>query len=86
MDEIAALTPHFAGVTYERLGRSGLQWPVAPDGTDAPILYEDEFDTPDGRGDFAALPYKAPGDAADDEFPLILVTGRSLAALQRRAR
>ena len=40
MDEIAALTPHFAGVTYERLGRTGLQWPVAPDGTDAPILYE----------------------------------------------
>ena len=35
-----ALTPHFAGVTYERLGRTGLQWPVAPDGTDAPILYE----------------------------------------------
>ena len=50
MDEIAALTPHFAGVTYERLGRTGLQWPVAPDGTDAPILYENEFDTPDGRG------------------------------------
>ena len=34
MDEIAELTPHFAGVSYERLGRGGLQWPVAPDGTD----------------------------------------------------
>ena len=78
MREIAALTPHFAGVTYERIGRSGLQWPVAPDGTDAPILYEHEFDTPDGRGHFAALPYKAPGDAASEDFPLILVTGRRL--------
>jgi formate dehydrogenase major subunit len=78
MREIAALTPHFAGVTYERLGRRGLQWPVAPDGTDAPILYEREFDLPGGRGHFAALPYKAPGDAADEEFPLILVTGRRL--------
>ncbi len=29
--------------SYERLGRRGLQWPVAPDGTDAPILYEREF-------------------------------------------
>ena len=86
MREIAALTPHFAGVTYERLGRTGLQWPVAPDGTDAPILYEREFDLPGGKAQFAALPYKAPGDAADDEFPLILVTGRRLAALQRRAR
>jgi formate dehydrogenase major subunit len=78
MAEIAALTPHFAGVTYERLGRKGLQWPVAPDGTDAPILYAERFDLPGGRGRFAALPYKEPGDAADAEFPLILVTGRRL--------
>jgi formate dehydrogenase alpha subunit len=78
MDEVARLTPHWSGITYERLGRSGLQWPVAPDGTDAPILYEREFELPGGKGHFAALPYKAPGDAADDEFPLILVTGRRL--------
>ena len=78
MDEIAALTPDFAGVSHERLGRRGLQWPVAADGTDAPILYEHEFSRPGGLGEFAALPYKAPGDEADDEFPLILITGRRL--------
>jgi formate dehydrogenase major subunit len=78
MDEIAALTPDWAGISHERLGRHGLQWPVAPDGTDAPILYEREFVREGGRAHFAALPYKAPGDAADDEFPLILVTGRRL--------
>jgi formate dehydrogenase major subunit len=78
MDEIAALTPHFAGVSHERIGRKGLQWPVAPDGTDAPILYADQFELPGGRASFAAIPYKQPGDAADDEFPLILVTGRRL--------
>jgi formate dehydrogenase major subunit len=78
MDEIAALTPHFAGVSFERLERRGLQWPVEPDGTDAPILYAERFDKPDGLGRFAALPYKPPGDAADEEFPLILVTGRVL--------
>jgi len=78
MREIAALTPHFAGVTYERIGRKGLLWPVAPDGTDAPILYGERFDLPGERGQFAALPYKEPGDAADAEFPLILVTGRRL--------
>jgi predicted molibdopterin-dependent oxidoreductase YjgC len=78
MDEIAALTPHFAGVSHQRIGRRGLQWPVAPDGTDAPILYSERFDLPGGRGRFAALPYKEPGDAADAEFPLILVTGRRL--------
>jgi formate dehydrogenase major subunit len=78
MDEIADLTPRYAGIRHERLGRRGLQWPVASDGTDTPILYEDEFDLPGGRASFAVLPYKPPGDAADDEFPLILVTGRRL--------
>jgi formate dehydrogenase major subunit len=78
MDEIAEMTPRYAGISHERIGRRGLQWPVAPDGTDTPILYEDEFSLPGGRGQFAALPYKPPGDQADDEFPLILVTGRRL--------
>jgi formate dehydrogenase major subunit len=78
MDEVAALTPHFAGVSFDRLQGRGLQWPVAPDGTDAPILYAERFDKPDGLGRFAAIPYKPPGDAADDDFPLILVTGRVL--------
>lgn len=78
MREIAALTPEFAGVTYERLGRHGLQWPVAADGTDSPTLHVDRFATPDGLGHFSPLPYKEPGDAADAEHPLILVTGRRL--------
>ncbi|MEA2212819.1 MAG: formate dehydrogenase major subunit [Solirubrobacteraceae bacterium] len=78
MGEIAALTPHFAGVTYERIGRRGLQWPVAADGTDSPMLYGERFELASERGQFGALPYKEPGDAADAEFPLILVTGRRL--------
>ncbi len=78
MDEIADLTPRYAGIRHERLGRRGLQWPVAADGTDTPILYEREFELPGGRAQFAPLPYKPPGDQADDEFPLILVTGRRL--------
>lgn len=78
MREIAALTPEFTGVSYERLGRRGLQWPVTADGADAPILYEREFHRAGGRAHFAALPYKEPGDAADAEFPLVLVTGRRL--------
>lgn len=78
LEEIARLTPHFAGVSRERLGRRGLQWPVGPDGSDSPTLYDTAFDRPGGRGHFAPLPYKAPGDAADEEFPLVLVTGRVL--------
>ncbi len=78
MDEIAALTPEYAGVSHERVGRTGLQWPVAADGTDSPILYEHEFTTASRLGQFAALPYLPPGDAVDDEFQLILITGRRL--------
>jgi formate dehydrogenase major subunit len=78
MDEIARLTPEYAGASHERIGRRGLQWPVAADGTDSPTLYEREFSLPGGRAKFAALPYKAPGDSADEQFPLILITGRRL--------
>ncbi len=78
LDEIARLTPTYAGVSRDRIGRDGLQWPVHPDGADSPTLYDTFFDNPSGKGKFAALPYKPPGDAADAEFPLVLVTGRVL--------
>jgi formate dehydrogenase major subunit len=78
MAEIAATSPEFAGVTYERLGRKGLQWPVAADGTDSPVLYKDQFVRPGGKANLAALTYKEPGDEASETYPLILVTGRRL--------
>lgn len=57
MDEIAALTPTFSGVSFERLDREGsLQWPVnddAPDGT--PIMHVDEFVR--GKGAFVVTEY-----------------------------
>ncbi|MGH2841557.1 MAG: molybdopterin oxidoreductase family protein, partial [Solirubrobacteraceae bacterium] len=64
MDEVAELTPDWAGVSHERIGRGGLQWPVAADGTDSPILYEERFALPGGRARLAALPYKPPGSEA----------------------
>jgi len=78
MAEIARLTPHFAGVTYERLGRRGLQWPVDAGGADTPICFTDRFEHPDGRARLAALPFREPGNDTSDEFPLILITGRRL--------
>ena len=45
-----SLTPMFAGVNYERLeGYKSLQWPVAADGTDQPLLYTKRFAFPDGK-------------------------------------
>ena len=55
MREVAALTPLFAGVSYERLeGYQSLQWPVAPDGTDEPLLYTAGVRLPERQGE--ALP------------------------------
>jgi formate dehydrogenase major subunit len=77
--EIAALTPLFAGVTYERLeGFKSLQWPVAADGTDQPLLYTKEFNFPDGKARLFPLALSEPTDQPNAEFDLHLNNGRLL--------
>ncbi len=77
--EIASLAPMFAGVTYERLeGFKSLQWPVAADGTDQPLLYTKEFAFPDGKARLFPLKYTMPTDPVNDEFDLHLNNGRML--------
>ena len=80
MDEVASLSPALAGVSHKRLGRKGLQWPV-PDATHpgTTVLYRDRFETATGRAQLARTPWQPPGEAADEMFPMILVTGRQLA-------
>jgi formate dehydrogenase major subunit len=78
-DEIASLTPLFAGVTYERMeGYKSLQWPVAPDGTDQPLLYTKEFALPDGKARLFPLAMSVPTDPPNEEFDLHLNNGRIL--------
>jgi formate dehydrogenase major subunit len=79
MVEIARLTPMFAGVTYERLeGYKSLQWPVAEDGTDTPLLYTEKFHFPDGKARFHPINYMAPSEEMNAEFDLHLNNGRLL--------
>jgi formate dehydrogenase major subunit/formate dehydrogenase alpha subunit len=78
MDEINALVPIYAGITYERLeAGEQLQWPV-PDryhpGT--PILHKTRFSR--GKGQFAAVDHVPPAELPDAEYPLMLTTGRVL--------
>jgi formate dehydrogenase major subunit len=78
-EEIAFLTPLFAGVTYDRLeGYKSLQWPVAPDGTDQPLLYTKEFPFPDGKARLFPVGMSVPTDPPDKEFDLHLNNGRIL--------
>ena len=78
MDEIARLTPTFAGVTYEKLDRLGsIQWPCnqqAPTGT--PTMHVDTFVR--GKGKFFATEYIATSERTTRRYPLILTTGRIL--------
>jgi formate dehydrogenase major subunit len=77
--EVASLTPLFAGVTYERLeGFKSLQWPVAVDGTDQPLLYTKEFAFPDGKARLFPLALSEPTDQPNVEFDLHLNNGRLL--------
>jgi formate dehydrogenase major subunit len=77
--EIAALTPMFAGVSYDRLeGFKSLQWPVAADGTDQPLLYTKQFFFPDGKAKLFPLTAKEASDQPNEEFDLHLNNGRLL--------
>ncbi len=78
-DEIAPLTPLMAGVTYKRLeGYKTLQWPVAQDGSDQPLLYSKQFKFPDGKANFFPVPWAEPTDQQDSEYDLHLNNGRLL--------
>ncbi|MEQ4299870.1 formate dehydrogenase subunit alpha [Plantactinospora sp. B6F1] len=78
MDEIAALTPTFAGVSFDKLDKLGsVQWPCndgAPEGT--PIMHMDGFVR--GRGRFVQTPFVPTRERSTRKFPLILTTGRIL--------
>jgi formate dehydrogenase major subunit len=79
MDEIASLTPLFAGVNYDRLeGYKSLQWPVAADGTDEPLHYSKQFAFPDGKARLYPLSWREPTEQPDAEFDLHLNNGRLL--------
>jgi formate dehydrogenase major subunit len=78
MDEIARLTPTFAGVSYEKLDELGsVQWPcneAAPEGT--PVMHIGGFTS--GKGKFVITEYVATDEKTGPRYPLLLTTGRIL--------
>jgi formate dehydrogenase major subunit len=79
MREVASLTPLLAGVSYERLeGYRSLQWPVAADGSDQPLLYTERFAFPDGKARLFPVAQTSPAEQPDAEFDLRLNNGRLL--------
>jgi formate dehydrogenase major subunit len=78
MDEIASVTPTFAGVSFKKLDEVGsIQWPCderAPEGT--PIMHVDSFTR--GKGRFVPTPFVPTDERSTRRYPLILTTGRIL--------
>lgn len=76
-DEVASLVPIISGMSYERLEKEGgLQWPCpTPDHPGTPYLHKDDMES-GLPGFFAPVDHIPPAEEPDDEFPLILTTGR----------
>jgi len=74
----------YSGITYDRIDREGgVFWPCPSEthpGT--PRLFAERFPTPSGRARFFPIPHVAPAEEPDDEYPMVLTTGRLLAQYQ----
>lgn len=80
MEEIAALTPSYAGIHHSRLDKLGLQWPC-PDSKHpgTAFLYQGGvFKRPNAKALFAGIEYKTPKEMPDKDYPFVLTTGRIL--------
>jgi len=76
MEEIAGLTPIYAGISHDRLTPAGLQWPCTDrEHPGTPILHVSGFTH--GLGRFIPVSYRPPAELPDAEYPFTLTTGRT---------
>ncbi|MEN6484063.1 MAG: molybdopterin-dependent oxidoreductase, partial [Syntrophobacteraceae bacterium] len=76
-DEMAGLTPSYAGMSFERLDRGGLHWPCpSKDHPGTKYLHKDKFSR--GKGLFHAIEWVPPAEPPDAEYPFLFTTGRVL--------
>ncbi len=79
LDEIADVIPFMKGITRERLGENGLQWPVTADGIDTKLIHQNgNFKR--GKGKFHHFDFEETPElvAHREKYPFILTTGRQL--------
>jgi formate dehydrogenase alpha subunit len=77
MDEVAALTPIYGGISHERLESEDLHWPCpAKDHPGTLFLHAKKFSR--GKGKFHPVDWLPPAELTDEEYPFLLSTGRML--------
>jgi len=76
-EEVRQLTPSYGGITWERVGNTGLQWPCPTlEHPGTPYLHKGAFAR--GKGLMVGIAFKEPAELPDADYPLILTTGRVL--------
>ncbi|EGQ7851290.1 formate dehydrogenase subunit alpha [Vibrio vulnificus] len=76
-NEITRVTPQYAGLKWENITPEGVQWPSNknnPAGTR--IMHQTQFTR--GKGQMEAIPFRYAAELPDEEYPLVLTTGRVL--------
>jgi formate dehydrogenase (NADP+) alpha subunit len=77
MAELAASAPIYGGMSYDRLPGKGLTWPCpTAEHPGTPILHTQTFSR--GLGMFKHITAQIQAEETDEEYPLILTTGRIL--------
>lgn len=77
MDEIASLVPSYGGISYARIEKQGIQWPCpTKEHLGTTTLYTESFARPGGRAQFMVLDHLGSGEVPDEDFPMVLITGR----------
>jgi formate dehydrogenase major subunit len=91
-DEMRSGMDSIAGITWDRLEReSSVTYPCETEGAPGePVVFTENFPTPDGRGRFVPAQLIPADELPDREYPMILITGRQLehwhtGAMTRRA-
>ena len=78
-DEIAAVTPLMAGISFDRIEVEGIQWPCpTKDHPGTSTLFLDKFSTPSGKAILHPVDYVPQTEKASADYPFLLNTGRIL--------
>jgi len=76
-EEAASVTPSYAGITYKRIDKEGIQWPCPThEHKGTRFLHKDKFSR--GLGLFSAIEYIPPAELPDQDYPFLMTTGRVL--------
>jgi formate dehydrogenase major subunit len=78
--EFTSLTKNYAGLSYANLGATGKVWPCPDPETSEGmrVLFAERFPTPSGKGRFVPCAFAPAKELPDEEYPLVLNTGRLL--------